>query len=57
MFTEEKLFVIFTAKPTNSLKLGRLLMLGSCAANGFRICVYLRPSTVPYFRNSSLVLK
>jgi predicted DNA-binding antitoxin AbrB/MazE fold protein len=38
-------------------KLGHLLGLGSCAANGFRICVYLRSSAVPYFRNGSLMLK
>jgi hypothetical protein len=33
------------------------LGLGSCAATGFRICVYLLSSAVPYFRYSLLVLK
>jgi len=37
---------ISIAKQAKSGKLGRLLMLGSCAAKGFRICVYLRPSAV-----------
>jgi len=33
---------IFTAKLAKSAKLGRLLIMCSCAAKGFRICVYLR---------------
>jgi len=41
----------------STAKLEHPLRLGSCATNGFRICIYLRPSAVPYFRNGSLMLK
>jgi hypothetical protein len=53
----KRLWMIFAAKPTNSGKLGRILMLVSCAANGFRICVYLRSSAVPNFQNCLLIRK
>ncbi|MFZ3383134.1 MAG: hypothetical protein WA144_04335, partial [Candidatus Methanoperedens sp.] len=50
-------YAISTTKHAKIAKLGSLLMLYSCAANGFHICVYLCSSAVPYFRNHSLILK